>query len=136
MTSTHALTAQGGSTTDDVVVITTPAAAQYVGVIRMTAAGLTSRLGVTLDTVEDLKLAVDEAASLALDRAVANSVLTVTFKVSTSSLQVAVEVPGTKAPDQESYAWGVLNALTEDAECGWEQGQIRVSFTIRLDPNS
>lgn len=37
-----------------------PAAAEYLRLVRLTAAGLASRLGFTFDEVEDLRIAVDE----------------------------------------------------------------------------
>ena len=37
-----------------------PAAAEYLRLVRLTAAGMASRLGFTFDEVEDLRIAVDE----------------------------------------------------------------------------
>ena len=37
-----------------------PAAPEYLRIVRLTAAGLASRLGFTFDEVEDLRIAVDE----------------------------------------------------------------------------
>jgi len=37
-----------------------PASAEYLRLVRLTAAGLASRLGFTFDEVEDLRIAVDE----------------------------------------------------------------------------
>ena len=37
-----------------------PAAPEYLRLVRLTAAGLASRLGFTFDEVEDLRIAVDE----------------------------------------------------------------------------
>jgi hypothetical protein len=47
----------------DEVSITIPASPQYVGVIRLVAAGLAARQGFSLDDIEDLKIAVDELAA-------------------------------------------------------------------------
>ena len=37
-----------------------PAAAEYLRLVRLTAAGMASRIGFTFDEVEDLRIAVDE----------------------------------------------------------------------------
>ena len=45
---------------EDEVRLAVPAAPEYLGLARVTAAGLASRLGFTYDQVEDLRLAIDE----------------------------------------------------------------------------
>ena len=40
--------------------LSVPAAPEYLRLVRLTAAGLASRLGFTFDEVEDLRIAVDE----------------------------------------------------------------------------
>jgi serine/threonine-protein kinase RsbW len=47
----------------DTVRVTIPASPQYVQVVRLVVAGLASRLGFTIDDIEDLKIGVDELAS-------------------------------------------------------------------------
>ncbi|HVM35814.1 MAG TPA: hypothetical protein VM784_10760 [Actinomycetota bacterium] len=47
----------------DTVKVAIPAAPQYVQVVRLIAAGLASRLGFTLDEIDDLKIGVDELAA-------------------------------------------------------------------------
>jgi serine/threonine-protein kinase RsbW len=45
---------------EDEVRLAVPARPEFLGLVRVTAAGLASRLGFTLDQVEDLRLAIDE----------------------------------------------------------------------------
>jgi hypothetical protein len=45
---------------DDEVRLAVPAKPEFLGLARVTAAGLASRLGFTYDQVEDLRLAIDE----------------------------------------------------------------------------
>src|SRR3982751_362808 len=52
-----------------VVRLVVPAAPEYLRLVRLTAAGLASRLGVTFDEVEDLRIAVDELCFHLLGRA-------------------------------------------------------------------
>ncbi|HYY44351.1 MAG TPA: anti-sigma regulatory factor [Actinomycetota bacterium] len=47
----------------DTVSIKIPAAPAYLQVVRLVAAGLASRLGFTIDEIEDLKIAVDELSA-------------------------------------------------------------------------
>lgn len=52
-----------------VVSLTIPCRAEYVGVARLAILGVASRLNFTYDDVEDLRLAVGEACTSAIDRA-------------------------------------------------------------------
>lgn len=50
----------------DVVELELPADPAYLGVVRTACAGLGARLDLTLDEIEDLRIAVDEACTLVL----------------------------------------------------------------------
>src|ERR1044071_20927 len=50
----------------DLVELTVPAPIPYLAVVRTATAGLAARLGFTLDEIEDLRIAVDEACSMLL----------------------------------------------------------------------
>jgi serine/threonine-protein kinase RsbW len=52
----------------DVVELDVPAHPAYVAVVRTAAAGLAARADLTLDRIEDLRIAVDEACALLLHR--------------------------------------------------------------------
>ena len=52
----------------DVVVITFPPSA-YLSVLRTATAGLAARLDFTIDEIEDLRIAVDEACAMLLPQA-------------------------------------------------------------------
>lgn len=112
----------------DVVSISAPADARYVAIVRMTAAAVCSRLGYTVDEVEDLKLAVDEAVSVSIEFASPGEVMTIDFDLS-SGLTISVRVPATQPPNEGSYAWGVLCALSSDASANFEDGVARVTFS-------
>ncbi|MDA8354403.1 MAG: anti-sigma B factor RsbW [Firmicutes bacterium] len=55
--------------TKDVIKLVIPAKAQYVGVVRLTVSGIANRLGFNYDEIEDMKLAVAEACTNAVDHA-------------------------------------------------------------------
>ena len=54
----------------DVVVLKLPAVGAYLSVLRTATAGLAARLDFTLDEIEDLRIAVDEACAMLLPAAV------------------------------------------------------------------
>ncbi len=106
----------------DVVEIRLPASSAYLSVLRTATAGLAARLDFTLDEIEDLRIAVDEACALLLTQAVAEADLRCRFELDDNSLAVTVRVPTTKGdlPARETFAWTVLSALAGDVDAGVE----------------
>src|SRR4030081_3657560 len=88
----------GDSNDGDVVELTVPALTGYLGVVRTATAGLAARLAFTLDEIEDLRTAVDEACvmllSLARPQPPDASTLTCQFRVYDDLLAVTLSAPG------------------------------------------
>ncbi|GGH87607.1 serine/threonine-protein kinase RsbW [Pullulanibacillus pueri] len=55
--------------TSDTIELTVPAKADYIGVIRLTTSGIANRMGFSYDDIEDIKVAVSEAATNAVNHA-------------------------------------------------------------------
>lgn len=53
----------------DLVQLTIPAKPDYVGLVRLAVSGIANRMGFSYDDIEDLKLAVSEACTNAVDHA-------------------------------------------------------------------
>jgi serine/threonine-protein kinase RsbW len=115
-----------GSVTDDypqvrdVVEVRLPAVSAYLSVLRTATAGLAARLDFTLDEIEDLRIAVDEACAMLLPQAATDSVLTCTFELQDDSLSVTVTLPTTKGrlPERDTFSWTVLTALAGEVDAG------------------
>ena len=100
----------------DQVGLRLPASSAYLSVLRTATSALASGLDFTLDDIEDLRIAVDEACALLLPHAVEGSSLECAFDLSPDALAVRVSVP-THEPvpiAQDSFAWTVLTALVGD----------------------
>ncbi len=93
-----------------------PADSAYLAVLRTATAGLAARLDFTLDDIEDLRIAVDEACAMVLPQARPDSDLTCTFDLDASRLTVAVtaECDSPQPPNRDGFAWTVLAALTNE----------------------
>ncbi|MER7504041.1 anti-sigma factor [Nonomuraea pusilla] len=102
----------------DVVSIRLPAASAYLSVLRTATAGLAARLDFTLDEIEDLRIAVDEACAMLLSEAVPGTDLVAEFELTGQEMQVRVEVAtvGSSAPKRDDFAWMVLTALADDVD--------------------
>ncbi|MDP9394947.1 MAG: anti-sigma regulatory factor [Actinomycetota bacterium] len=107
---------------DDHVEVRLPAQSAYLSVLRTATAGLAARLDFTLDEIEDLRIAVDEACAMLLGQAVPGADLRCRFRLDEAALEVTVTVPTTKGalPERDTFAWTVLSALAGDVDAGVE----------------
>lgn len=102
----------GISDGNDAVELRVPADPAYLTVIRTATAGLAARLEMTLDEIEDLRIAVDEACALLLeDHDRPGNYLEARFTIHAELLEVVVSGPARNLPDRSSFAWTVLQAL-------------------------
>jgi hypothetical protein len=76
---------------EDEVRLAVPARPEFLGLVRVTAAGLASRLGFTFDQVEDLRLAIDEISYGMTGSKGRDGVLEVLFLLSSEGLSVKGE---------------------------------------------
>lgn len=104
----------------DLVEITLPAVSAYLSVLRTATAGLAARLDFTLDEIEDLRIAVDEACAMLLPQAAPGRDLTCSFELAEDCLSVTVSLPTTKArlPERDTFSWTVLAALAGEVDAG------------------
>ena len=116
----------------DVVTLRLPAAGAYLSVLRTATAGLASRLDFTIDDIEDLRIAVDEACAMLLARCVPGADLECTFELTTDAIAVAVAVPTLdgEQPSRETFAWTVLTALAGEVDSAVDADR-RVTLSLR-----
>lgn len=102
----------------DAVTVRLPAASAYLSVLRTATAGLAARLDFTLDEIEDLRIAVDEACAMLLAQALPGADIECEFVLGTAEIQVRVSVLTVDGmpPAQDTFAWTVLNALAGDVD--------------------
>ena len=115
----------------DVVTVRLPAAAAYLAVVRTTTASLAARLNFTLDEIEDMRIAVDEASCLLLAGATDDAELTCVFEMFADSMQVSVSTMtnGGRAPARDSFAWTVLTALAGQVDA-WTEPDGRQTISL------
>ena len=116
----------------DVVTLRLPAVAAYLSVLRTATASLASRLDFTIDDIEDLRIAVDEACAMLLSQAVAGADLECSFELSEDVIAVAVSVltlDGAQ-PSRDTFAWTVLTALAGEVDAITEPDGSTVAITM------
>jgi serine/threonine-protein kinase RsbW len=107
-----------------------PADSAFLAVLRTATAGLAARLDFTLDDIEDLRIAVDEACAMVLPQAREDSDLTCTFDLDASRLTVAVtaECETPRPPNRDGFAWTVLAALTNEVSADVEGDRLTITL--------
>jgi serine/threonine-protein kinase RsbW len=115
----------------DAVEVRIPADVAYVSTLRLTAASLAARCDLTIDDIEDLRLAVDEACALLLPLAAEKSTLDARFELHGGRLSVETSVATEAAaePDRSGFAWTVLGALASSIDVRKEDGRLAIVVT-------
>jgi serine/threonine-protein kinase RsbW len=115
----------------DVVQLRLPAIGAYLSVLRTATAGLAARLDFTLEEIEDLRIAVDEACALLLPSTLPGTDLECEFELYMDELRITVSaltLDGAE-PARDSFAWTVLSALAGEVDSAVDADS-RVSITL------
>jgi len=116
------------------VSVDVPATPEFVQVLRNVAAGVAARLDMPIDQIEDVRLAVAEAASLLLQEAEATS-LRMTIGRDSDTLDITLISDGRVDPwptDRvlASWPWLVVKGLTDEIRADLAEGAApSISFT-------
>jgi serine/threonine-protein kinase RsbW len=121
----------------DVVEMWLPADTGYVATLRLITASLAARCDLTIDDIEDLRLAVDEACALLLPHAKAATTMHIRFELLRSCLAVTTTVDSPEAtaasPDRTGFAWSVLSALATTVDVSGSDGRLAITVTKRRE---
>lgn len=130
----NTLAADAMAIVDDIVILSVPATPTYLGVLRTATAGLAARLQMTLDEIEDLRIAVDEACAILLPLTATGAEVTCRFGVTPQALRIDVSIPAgadTVLPGNQSFSWQVLTALAGKVGAEIADGHATISLTKR-----
>ena len=101
---------------NDVVVIKVPPTAAHLAMLRTAVGGIAARDRFTLDQVDDLRMAVEEAATQLLRHVRSGRIEMAVIPTQTGiEVRLAAEVsPPSKVIDESSFSWMILRALADD----------------------
>jgi serine/threonine-protein kinase RsbW len=122
-----------GQPVRDFVELRLPAQSAYLSVLRTATAGLAARLDFTLDEIEDLRIAVDEACAMLLPDVVGDQPLVCRFVLEWDCLEVSVLATSRtgRTPARDSFAWTVLTALAGEVEASAGEGTVTLTLRKR-----
>jgi serine/threonine-protein kinase RsbW len=129
---TAAMPASAEAALRDMVTVRLPAASAYLSVLRTATAGLAARLDFTLDEIEDLRIAVDEACAMLLAQAVPGTDLECEFELTGDAMRISVSVLTVdgREPSRDTFAWTVLSSLAGEVDAYAGAGD-RVSVVLQ-----
>ena len=95
-----------------------PTSPTQLPAVRAMAGDLAMRMDYDLDSVEDLRLAVDEACATLVLVAAGDSPLTVVFETTRAGLHIDAWVPTTDGTDvpRDGFGWAVLQTLVDQVD--------------------
>jgi hypothetical protein len=105
----------------DHIVVTVPARSEYARTVRLVAGELASRIGMSIDAIDDVKLATEEAFVLAAGYPGADEV-SFAFDLAAHGIEILVGPLPASRPDEaggepgERYARFILDAVCDECE--------------------
>jgi serine/threonine-protein kinase RsbW len=108
-----------------------PADGAFVAILRTATAGLAARIDFTLDDIEDLRIAVDEACAMVLPQALPGSSLDCSFWLQDDSITVSVatQCDAPTEPSRDGFAWTVLAALASSVSADVDGDRLSITLT-------
>lgn len=122
----------------DRVLLSVPAKGEYARTVRLTAASLATRAGMTFEDVEDIRVAVEEAFVFVCDRAEDGAQIDIAFEVDESGVAVDVGPVAASALEDEDalqraeYARFILEAVCDELDMPSEAGQCRIRLVKKV----
>jgi len=113
--------ASGGTRVADVVRLSFPGSLEYVRVARMTASAVAARLGFDVEEIEDLRVAVDELASVVIE-AGDGADLDVTFSELGGSFVIEGRAPVATDPSLDELTEQILRVVVDEFELNATDG--------------
>jgi anti-sigma regulatory factor (Ser/Thr protein kinase) len=120
------------------VTVTVPADAGVVQLLRTIVAGVGARVGMTYDSIDDLRLAAQEAVGQIMLVTGSNGSISMSVETSERGLELRLStdrVIGAWPPPgiEGSLAWTILSTLVSDVSLGGEDGAASVRLVKPLD---
>ena len=105
--------------------IAIPASLEFVRIVRLTASGLASRLGFDVEEIENLRVAIDELASMAIE-ASDGGMLEITFQSSENELRIEGSAPAKAGAEVgiDALTGQILKAVIDDYELRTDSGNV------------
>jgi len=126
----------GGVGFTGVIEVLTAASSLVIPTIRTVAADLAARADFDLDSIDDLRMAVDDACAMLVRIAAPNARLRCQFRVRSDLMRITTEVDAAVDPlPTGSFGWRVLTCLADEVTAvglptaAGQHGRVCISLT-------
>lgn len=121
----------------DRIVLSVPARGEYARTVRMTAAELASRMGMSIDDIDDVRIAVEESFALAAAHAGESDEVTFTFDIGEGAFEATAGTPcptGAVEEDETGsrYARFILESVCDEFEISTDEGECYIRLLKRV----
>lgn len=114
---------------DATVTLTIPADPSYVRLVRLVVASSAADSGYSFDGIEDVRIAADEAANLAIGACRPGGTVRVGISHAGGTISVAVQCPTENdSPEFDPLSSQIVAALTTSCAVSSVDGELRIFF--------
>jgi serine/threonine-protein kinase RsbW len=116
--------------------LSVPAHGAFLSLIRTTTAAVAARIDLTIDEIEDLRIAVDEAAAMLLPELSDDARVDVRYHYDTTTFTIvlASATGAGTGPDQSGFGWTVLQALAGSVTATVADGTTTITLVHHRSP--
>ncbi len=117
---------------EGVVTLTVPGRPEYLRLVRLAAADTGTRAELSIEDIEDLRIAVDELTYALMGDEPVEEVLTLTYTASPGFVEIEGSIPATGAPSPVSeLSQSIIGAVVDEHEIVDDGMTRRFRFTKR-----
>jgi serine/threonine-protein kinase RsbW len=122
----------------DRIALSVPARGEYARTVRLTAAELASRVGMSIDDIDDVRIAVEESFALACEHAGEGGEVTFTYTLHDGAFEAEAGVLGNACAgtgDEETgsrYARFILESVCDEFELKLEGEECYIRLLKRV----
>jgi len=123
---------------DEVVELVVPARTEHLRLVRLAAAGVASTVGFGLDRLEELRIAVDELAAVAIDESDPHQRLSIRYAGASGTVTVTGRVASAAAaaPALHRVAQELLDLMADDYSINVADGHLEFHLVKHGAPDT
>jgi len=109
-----------------------PAQTVNMSIVRTVAAAVAARADLTVDQIEDVRLAIDESMAHLIKHASDDAVVTCELTADDSAFEATLRCPTPlrESPEPEQFSWTVLTALVGSVDITLVDGELQMHWTV------